>query len=66
MSFPLLVAAGPGDEVISIAINEGWVAKQSAAGYRPDFRTYPGGSHLGVLGADSPVSDQLATRASVV
>jgi acetyl esterase/lipase len=56
---PLLVAGGTGDEVINIAINEGWVAKQCAAGYELDFRTYPDRSHMGVLEAESPLTDEL-------
>jgi uncharacterized membrane protein HdeD (DUF308 family)/acetyl esterase/lipase len=61
MKPPLLVASGTGDEVINIAINEGWVAQQCAAGYKLDFRTYPGRTHMGVLDADSPLTDELAT-----
>ena len=59
MDAPLLVAAGTSDEVINIAINEGWVAKQCAAGYELDFRKYPDRSHMGVLEADSPLTEEL-------
>ena len=55
---PLLVAGGTGDEVINIAINEGWVAKQCAAGYELDFRKYPDRSHMGVL-EESPLTEEL-------
>jgi len=59
MSMPLLVAAGTGDEVINIAINELWVAQQCDAGYELDFRTYPDRTHMGVLDADSPLTEEL-------
>ena len=58
---PLLVAGGTADEVINIAINEGWIAKQCAAGHKLDFRTYPDRSHMGVLEADSPLTEELTT-----
>lgn len=58
---PLLVAGGTGDEVINIAINEGWVAKQCDAGYKLDFRTYPDRTHMGVLDAESPLTEELTT-----
>jgi hypothetical protein len=59
MEPPLLVGAGTGDEVINIAINEGWVAKQCEAEYELDFRTYPDRTHMGVLEADSPLTEEL-------
>lgn len=58
---PLLVAQGTGDEVIDIAITKKWVREQCAAGYKLDFRTYPGLSHMGVLdGTTSALPKQLA------
>jgi uncharacterized membrane protein HdeD (DUF308 family)/acetyl esterase/lipase len=59
MEPPLLVASGTGDEVINISINEGWVAQQCEAGYELDFRTYPDRTHMGVLEADSPLTEEL-------
>jgi acetyl esterase/lipase len=56
---PLLVAQGTGDEVISIKITENWVPEQCAAGYKLDFRKYPGLTHMGVLAAKSPLTEQL-------
>ena len=61
MDPPLLVAQGTGDEVIAIVINEGWVAKQCAAGYNLEFRTYPELTHMGLLDADSALTDELIT-----
>jgi len=59
MDPPLLVAAGTGDKVINIAINEGWVEQQCDAGYELDFRTYPDRTHMGVLDVDSPLTEEL-------
>jgi acetyl esterase/lipase len=59
MEPPLLVAQGTADEVVDIAITEAWVRKQCAAGYELDFRTYPDRSHMGVLEADSPLTEEL-------
>jgi uncharacterized membrane protein HdeD (DUF308 family)/acetyl esterase/lipase len=60
MEPPLLVAQGTADEVINIAISDGWVAEQCAAGHELDFRKYPDRTHMGVLDADSPLTDELA------
>ena len=59
MRFPLLVAAGDADEIISIAITESWVADQCAAGYDLDFRAYPGFTHLSVLEEPSAMPGEL-------
>jgi hypothetical protein len=61
MDVPLLVGQGTGDEVINIAITEAWVAPQCEAGYELDFREYPDRTHMGVLDADSPLTDELPT-----
>jgi hypothetical protein len=58
---PLFVGQGTGDEVINIAITKQWVHKQCSAGYKLDFRTYAGRTHMGVLDADSPLTPQLST-----
>lgn len=58
---PLFVGQGTSDEVINIAITKKWVREQCAAGYKLDFRTYSGLSHMGVLdGATSTLPKQLA------
>lgn len=60
MPFPLLVAGGEADEVISIAITESWVADQCAAGFDDlDFRVYPGFGHLSVLEVPSVLPEEL-------
>lgn len=59
MDVPLLVAQGTGDEVISFAITEEWVPEQCDAGYDLDFRSYSDLSHMGVLDASSPLTDEL-------
>jgi hypothetical protein len=56
---PLLVAQGMADEVINIAISEAWVRKQCAVGHELDFRKYPDRTHMGVLDADSPLTEEL-------
>jgi hypothetical protein len=45
--------------VIDIAITEGWVRKRCAAGYELDFRRYPDRNHMGVLDAESPLTEEL-------
>lgn len=47
--------------MIDIAINEKWVAEQCAAGHELDFRTYPERTHMSVLDADSPLTEELIT-----
>jgi hypothetical protein len=56
---PLLVGQGTSDEVIDISITEQWVADECAAGRELDFRKYPDRSHMGVLDADSPLTEEL-------
>jgi uncharacterized membrane protein HdeD (DUF308 family)/pimeloyl-ACP methyl ester carboxylesterase len=59
MRFPLLVAGGDADEIISIEITESWVADQCAAGHDLDFRVYPGSTHLSVLEEPSAMPGEL-------
>ncbi len=59
MKPPLLVAQGTADEVVDIAITEAWVREQCAAGYELDLRKYPDRTHMGVLAAESPLTEEL-------
>jgi len=56
---PLLVAGGTSDEVINISINQKWVADQCAGGHHLDFKTYPNRTHISVLDATSPLTNEL-------
>jgi alpha-beta hydrolase superfamily lysophospholipase len=56
---PLLVAQGTGDEVIPVTITQAWVRQQCTAGSKLEFITYPNLTHMGLVAANSPLTDQL-------
>jgi hypothetical protein len=45
--------------VINIKINQDWVAAQCTAGYHLQFTQYPDKTHMGLLEASSPLTDDL-------
>ncbi|HLA63953.1 MAG TPA: lipase family protein [Rhodothermales bacterium] len=57
---PLLIAQGGDDEVIAPGIQDAYVASLCASGQPLDYRTYPGKSHMSVLGEDSALPADLA------
>jgi uncharacterized membrane protein HdeD (DUF308 family) len=56
---PLLIAQGDADEVVSPAIEAGYVARLCAAGRALQFTSYPGATHMGVLKPESPLTADL-------
>jgi acetyl esterase/lipase/uncharacterized membrane protein HdeD (DUF308 family) len=56
---PLFIGQGEADEVIDFAINQDFVAGLCSHGADVEFRGYPGGTHMSVIAAGSPLSDDL-------
>ena len=56
---PVLVAQGLSDPLVKPSMQQGWVDGRCAAGDPIDYRTYPGLDHMGLVGADSPLTPQL-------
>jgi acetyl esterase/lipase len=57
---PLLIAQGGDDEVIAARIQDAYVASLCASGQPLEYRTYPGKNHMGVLGEESALPEDLA------
>ncbi|MFB6394054.1 lipase family protein [Polymorphospora lycopeni] len=58
---PVLLAQGASDPLVTLAIQDGYVAGLAAAGQRVDYRTYAGRDHMGLVAADSPLISDLVT-----
>ncbi|WGX98581.1 lipase family protein [Nocardioides sp. L-11A] len=56
---PLFVGQGEQDEVIAFGINQDYVADLCARGTDVEFHGYPGGTHMSVLEAGSPLDDDV-------
>ena len=56
---PLFVGQGEKDEVIAFAINQDYVAGLCARGVDVEFHGYPGGTHMSVLKAGSPLDEDV-------
>lgn len=56
---PLLLAQGLADEVIDPALQAGFVARRCAAGQAIDYRTFPGLTHVSLVGPGSDLTPQL-------
>lgn len=59
MEAPLLIAQGGADPLITLDLQNGFVAGIRQNGVEPDFRVYDGLSHLDLVDAESPLIDDL-------
>jgi hypothetical protein len=56
---PLFVAQGEGDPLVLPSVQQAYVDRRCALGDTLEYRTYPGYSHVDVVGTDSPLIPDL-------
>lgn len=59
VSAPLLIAQGDADTVVLPEVQRRYVDRLCTAGQEVEYRTYDGFDHMGVIGASSPLPDDL-------
>ena len=56
---PVLIAQGDVDDLVLPEVQKRYVTARCSAGQKIDFRTYAGRNHVSVVGADSPLAEEL-------
>jgi len=59
IAFPVLLAQGLADPLITPVAQDAYVQERCASGQALDYRTYPGRDHMGVVTGDSPLLPEL-------
>jgi pimeloyl-ACP methyl ester carboxylesterase len=61
IAVPLLIAQGKADDLVLPTIQDDYVKQRCDAGQSLEYRTYEGKDHVGVVGADSLLNQDLLT-----
>lgn len=61
INVPLLIAQGRADDLVLPTIQDEYVKQRCAAGQSLSYRTYEGKDHVGVVGPDSLLNEDLVT-----